>query len=280
MNSVKNGLLLWYNYVLPALFPFMISVNLLKATPFPQMLSRLLSPAAGRLFGVSSWGIFAIISGFLSGYPMGAKIVSELYSEKRITKSEAQYLLSFANNSGPLFIIGTLGTGILKSSSIGVYLLAVHYISALIIGISIPKPKTKITYLCKSDTFSLGRDLKAGIYNAVEAIVLLGGYIVFFSILCTLLHMALSKYCLNQYVKSLIFGILEVTNGCKELTVTNRLSLSIISGITAFGGISVCSQSTAYISSADLSASKFILSKILHGILAFTLCFFLCTFNK
>lgn len=277
MNSVKSGLLLWFNFVLPALLPFMITINLLKATPFPLILSKILSPITNKLFGLSNFGIFSLVSGMISGYPIGAKIVSELYSERKLSKNEAQYLLSFANNSGPLFIIGTIGTGLLDNKNIGFFLLLIHYLSALIIGIIQPKQKTKITKLNTSLEFNLGKELKYSIYNALESIVLVGGYIIFFSMLCTILQNILVKYNINIYIKALIYGILEITNGCKELTTTNRLSLSLISGIIAFGGLSIHSQSIGYISSTDLSSFKYILSKIFQGILAFLLCFFMYT---
>ena len=273
MNSVKSGLILWFNFVLPALLPFMISINLLKATPFPLMLSKILSPVSSKIFGLSSYGIFAAVSGFLSGYPIGAKLVSELYTEKKITGKEAQYLLSFTNNSGPLFIIGTVGTGLLKDRNTGFFLLAIHYISAIIIGLLLPKPKTKITYIGTHKTFNIGRELKSSIYNGIEAIVLVGGYIVFFSIICSILHTFLKDMNINIYLKALIFGILEITNGCKELKSAAPLSLSLISGIIAFGGLSIHSQSIGYISSTDLSVKKYILSKAFQGIIAFFLCF-------
>lgn len=275
MNSVKNGLILWFNFVLPALLPFMISINLLKATPFPSLLSRLLGPVTNRIFGVSSFGIFAIVSGMLSGYPLGAKLVSELYSEKKLTKGEAQYLLSFTNNSGPLFIAGTVGTGLLKSNTAGFFLLIIHYISALSIGILLPKPKGKITGLSQTNSLNIGKELKNSIYNGIEAIVLVGGYIIFFSIICTILQSVLAQFNLNIFLKAIIFGILEITNGCKELTEISRLSLSIISAIIAFGGLSIHSQSIGYISSTDLSSVKYVFSKFIQGILAFIICFLL-----
>lgn len=275
MNSVKTGLLLWFNFVLPALLPFMISISLLKSTPFPLILSKVLSPVTNRLFGISSYGIFALVSGMISGYPMGAKIVSELYSEKKLCKSEAQYLLSFTNNSGPLFIIGTVGTGLLSSPHTGFFLILIHYISALLIGIIQPRKKAIITSLNNTYTFNIGKELKKSISNSIEAIVLVGGYIVFFSILCTILQSLIASYNINTYIKAVIFGILEITNGCKELTYINRLSLSLISGIIAFGGLSIHSQSIGYISATDLSALRYMFFKVLQGIFAFLLCFFL-----
>lgn len=270
MLSVKKGLLLWSGYVLPALLPFMIGVNLLKATPFPVVLARLLKPVGKRL-GLGSYGMFAVISGFLSGYPMGAKLVSELYREHRLTKREAQYLLCFTNNSGPLFIIGTIGAGLLKSRECGYYLITVHILSALIIGIALPKPEAgnmpvRIKYIKNA-----GAELKNAIYNGIEAIVLVGGYIIFFSIICTVSERLLSQYNINNYICSVLYGILEITNGCSKISDTGYISLAVISLIIGFGGLSIHSQSIGYISGTDLSVSKYMLSKAVQGGIAFIL---------
>lgn len=275
MNAVKNGLILWFNFVLPALFPFMISINLLKETPFPQILSKLLYPLTGKFLGLSSYGVFALISGLLSGYPLGAKLVSELYTEKKISKGEASYLLSFTNNSGPLFIIGTVGTGLLSSRNTGFFLLMIHYLSAFLICFVMPKPKTKISLIKYQTSFNTGKVLRSSIYNAIEAIVTVGGYIVFFSIICTITNTMLQNLIINPYIKALIYGFFEITNGCSIITQTNRLSLSIISAIIAFGGLSIHSQSIGYISSTDLSVKAYLLSKTFQGAAAFAICFLL-----
>ncbi len=54
-------------------------------------------------------GAYAFVMGIISGYPVGAKIVTEFKNNGECSKAEAERLLSFTNNSGPLFIIGTVG---------------------------------------------------------------------------------------------------------------------------------------------------------------------------
>ena len=50
------------------------------------------------------YGSYALLLGLICGYPMGAKLTADLFREGKITKSEAQYLLTFCNNPGPVFI--------------------------------------------------------------------------------------------------------------------------------------------------------------------------------
>lgn len=54
-------------------------------------------------------GAFALAMGITSGYPVGAKVASDLYKDKLCSKIEAERLISFTNSSGPLFVIGAIG---------------------------------------------------------------------------------------------------------------------------------------------------------------------------
>lgn len=276
IKATENGLLLWYKYALPSLFPFMIGINFLKSTPFPLWLSKALKPITSRLFNIKGYGTFAIISGFLSGYPIGAKTVCDLYRENKLSKSEAQYLISFTNNSGPLFIIGTVGIAMLKSKGIGYYLLIIHYISAVIIGLLTNKPKSSIYNRSTYSNFSFWDNIRESLTNSINSIVGVGGYIILFSIICSITTIILDKtnLALSQSAMGLIYSILEVTNGCKALSNISQLNISIISGAIAFGGLSIQCQSISYISQSDLSIKKYFITKVFQGLISFGLCFF------
>ena len=79
IKSAKNGLLLWYNFALPSLLPFIIGTNILKSTNFPIYLSKKLSPIFNKIFKISGNGAFPIVCGMLSGYPLGAKLTCDSF---------------------------------------------------------------------------------------------------------------------------------------------------------------------------------------------------------
>lgn len=60
------------------------------------------------IFNVPGESAYAFVLGLISGYPMGAKIVTDLRNNNNCTKDEGERMLCFTNNSGPLFIIGTV----------------------------------------------------------------------------------------------------------------------------------------------------------------------------
>lgn len=132
--AAQNGLALWATKVLPSLFPFFVATELLCQTNFTYILGKLLNKFMKPIFNVPGESVIAIILGTISGYPIGAKVVCNLKEQKIISKIEAERLIAYTNNSGPLFILGTVGIALFKNKRIGIILLLSHIISAFLVG--------------------------------------------------------------------------------------------------------------------------------------------------
>lgn len=112
ISATKDGLWLWANSVVPSLLPFFIATEVLSYTNIIYYLGKLLNNIMRPLFNVPGEGSFAFIMGIISGYPTGAKILVKFRENNVASREECERLLSFSNNSGPLFIIGTVGSRI------------------------------------------------------------------------------------------------------------------------------------------------------------------------
>ena len=108
LTAAKSGLKLWANNVVPSLFPFFIATNLLSHTNIINYISKKCNKCMRPIFNVPGESAYAFVLGLISGYPMGAKIVTDLRTNNNCTKDEGERMLCFTNNSGPLFIIGTV----------------------------------------------------------------------------------------------------------------------------------------------------------------------------
>lgn len=106
--AAKNGLSLFTNNVFPSLFPFFIATEILYKTNFINLSSKLLTKIARPIFNIPPKATIALILGTISGYPIGAKIVCNLKKDKLISNIEAERLIAYTNNSGPLFILSTI----------------------------------------------------------------------------------------------------------------------------------------------------------------------------
>jgi len=275
LTAAREGLLLWFNNVLPALLPFIVVVNIMVAFGFVGLISNMARPFMRYVFRLPGAGGFAFITGLISGYPMGAKTVADLCRSGEITVKDTQRLLAFCNNAGPLFIVGVVGVGLLGDSTAGYVLWGGHVIAALIIGIymrrygdKIERHTTNVRYT-KGGTFSLGKVLGESVKNAMEALVLVGGLIIFFSVVTRVIMVTFDDL---PFI-GLIAGALEVTGGVKILADTaespaSPLRMAAIGGLIGFGGFSVHAQALHFTSGIGIKAGTYLFYKAIGGIIA------------
>ncbi len=202
LPAVKSGLALWANSVVPSLFPFFVATELLMHTNIISQLGTLLNRYMKPIFNVRGEGAFAFIMGIISGYPVGAKIASNFRKNNICSKEECERLLSFTNNSGPLFIIGSVGILMFRNTTIGILLFITHILACITVGIIFRFWKrNKKSSDFKSDlkssknqnstyvTFSnLGEVLAESITSSISTILLIGGFVVIFSSIISILN--------------------------------------------------------------------------------------------
>lgn len=289
--AAKNGMLLWASSVVPSLLPFFIATELLSYTNIVSILGRFLNKFMRPIFNVPGEGSFALIMGIISGYPVGAKIVSNFKAQGICTNVECERLLSFTNNSGPLFIIGTVGVSLFSSSSIGLKLFIAHLLSCILVGFlfrwwKTSKRASSVSTVSTSNTVNylsfnnLGSVLSKSIQGAIQSVIIIGGFVVLFSVIISMLNSSgiLNVVCnllepilrfLNiptTYSHGIITGIIEVTNGVKLVAInTNAVSIIITSFLLGFGGISVLLQVLSITSEAKISIKPYIIGKFLQA---------------
>ena len=134
ITSCLNGLVVWVTVVLPALLPFMFFTKTLTELGVADILATKFK-LFPKIFKVPSVAIYVFVLSILSGYPVGAKIVADLYENGSITKEEAYKITTFTSNSGPMFILGSVGIGMLASKKLGIIILISHILGALINGL-------------------------------------------------------------------------------------------------------------------------------------------------
>lgn len=290
LQAVKESLFLWTNSIIPSLFPFFVATELLLSTNFINVLGKLLNKFMRPFFNVPGQGSFAFIMGVISGYPTGAKIVTTLRENKLCSRIEAERLLCFTNNSGPLFILGFVGISIFANSEIGYLLLLTHILSAITIGFIFRFWKKDIeisnqtTLPLKSNVNNnnFATILTESIKKSILTIVNIGGFIVLFSVIISILENSKIIYLFSKILNfinipesistSLLTGFIEISNGINYLSIINTSNISnliiIAAFLLGFGGISVILQVYSIISKTDISIKPYILAKLLQGIIA------------
>ena len=135
LDSASRGLLLFATSVLPAVFPFFFCSSLLTALGGANALSRLGAKPVRALFNSPPVGAYVLTLSMLSGYPIGAATTADLYLRGAINSDDAKRICSFTSTSGPIFILGTVGSAVFGSPVCGAVILAAHYAAAVTTGI-------------------------------------------------------------------------------------------------------------------------------------------------
>lgn len=305
LDATKRGLELWATTVVPALFPFFVVTNLLSQTKVVDIFGKLFDKLIKPLFNVPGIGGFAFVMGLISGYPVGAKVVSDFREQNLVTKDEGERLLAFTNNSGPLFILSSVGIGLFGDTKTGLLLLCTHILSCITVGIILGKflKKTddefknvmKSKYRSNLDINknkkeisikNLGEVLASSINSSISTILLIGGFVVIFSVIISILNIthvlnALSNLLKpilqlfnidTDFAKPILSGILELTNGVKQVSGIHIKAISqniiLCAFLLGFGGFSVLLQVFSIVSKTDLSMKKYFIGKSMQGIFA------------
>ena len=298
--AAQNGLILWSTKVLPSLFPFFIATELLCRTSFAYVLGKILRKPIKSIFNLPGESIIAIFLGIISGYPVGARVVCNLKKNKVISKIEAERLIAFTNNSGPLFILGTVGIAMLNNKRIGIILLISHITSAVLVGYFFrfwKKDKLDINFkeICYSSNLvpikfsNIGEILGESIKNAIFSLLSVGGYIVLFSVILSILNTSgiintVSLFLYNfgipiEFSNACIPSFIEITNGLNLLSLVYYnyplITVLLISFFLGFGGFCVLLQVYSIIAKENISIKPYLYGKVLQGFFSVIITFIL-----
>jgi sporulation integral membrane protein YlbJ len=310
LEASIRGLNMWWEVVFPSLLPFFIVSELLISFGVVNLLGVLLEPLMRPLFRVPGVGGFVWAMGMASGYPSGAKLTARLYQEKQISTIEAERLASFTNSSNPLFIFGAVSVGFFHNPNLGIILALSHYIGNICVGMIMRfhgKSQEKGKQKRPSHLFSfpyafrvlhetrlkneqpLGKLLGDAVRSSVQTLLMIGGFIILFSVINKLLYMMhITEYIsfifhyilhLFQLPKELsipmISGLFEITLGSQMISQTDKAELLekaiATSFILAFGGFSVQAQVASILAEANIRFKPFFIARIMHG--CFAACF-------
>lgn len=281
ITSCLNGIIVWATVVLPALLPFMFFTKTLTELGVAEILATKFK-LFPKIFKVPSVAVYVFVLSILSGYPVGAKIVADLYESGNITKEEAYKITTFTSNSGPMFILGSVGIGMFANKKLGIIILISHILGALINGLIYRNHKEK--NLEKNKKIIVKNNLSLGelMWNTVNSVLIIGGFIALFFVIIEILNnlhifspisnIFSSIFNCNSNIFNAIFnGIFEITRGCLDISklgLNEFFSGLLCTFIISFGGLATAMQAFVFLKKFDMRFSFFIKQKITHAIFA------------
>lgn len=306
-EASKGGLNIWWTIVFPSLLPFLIFSELLISFGVVRFIGVLLEPFMRPLFRVPGVGGFVWAMGLASGFPAGAKFTVRLRQEEQLTRIEAERLVCFTNSSNPLFLFVAVAVGFFHNPHLGIILALSHYLGNICVGIimrfyrwkeekSHAKVMTKLPSIRQAfgqmhrtrikETRPFGSLLGDAVLSSIQTLLMIGGFIILFSVVNKLLfHMNITGLLASgvggilhifNFPDSLslpfISGMFEMTLGSKLTSTVEEATLFqqtvMTSFILAFNGFSIQAQVASIISATDIRFTPFFLARIAHGLLA------------
>lgn len=248
----------------PSIFFFYLITSLLINYKLIDIINFLFNKLFKLIFHIDKNSIFIIIVSIFGGTPSGPKYIMDFYNKDLITKEVANYLLTFAFFSNPIFLLSVVGS--LYGINISKIVMLTTYLSNIIIGIILrPKETSKETsnnIIEKKFSIVLEESIK----NIMNLSILILGTSIFFFIISNIFTLNIT----NNYLKIFIYGLCDLTKGIinlKKLNLNNyNLCLYIIFFITT-GSLSIIMQVKEIIKE-KLEFKYFLLGRILSLVLS------------
>jgi sporulation integral membrane protein YlbJ len=316
-EGAVTGLNTWWNIVFPSLLPFFIASELLLNFGIVHFMGILLEPVMRPLFNVPGSGSFVMAVGYTSGYPIGAMVTARLRSQGLCTRTEAERLMAFTNNSSPLFMLVAVAVGMFNNPDLGILIAGAHYLSNLTLGLlmsfnsrkndkpALPSPQMsgnlvrlafrEMFLILRQERRPAGKIMSEAIKNAIASLLNIGGFIILFAVMIRLLTALGGIKCLAGFLgifllplgfdpailPALSSGFFEMTIGSKqasEAAVPLIQQVTAVGMILAWSGLSVHAQAANMIADTDIRMFPYVIARIIHTILAGLYTFLFCKF--
>ena len=286
-NAVKEGIMLWAASVLPALFPYLFITQILSSLKITGKISGAISPFTEKAFNVNGHCGYALFLSLMSGYPVGAKCVSDLKTKGLIGDAQSVRAAALCSSSSPVFLIGSVGNLTFNNPLFGLMLFITHFLSVLTVGFIFSFYKRKERPEKTHRTAVIGSDnlLYDSVYSAVISVLVVGGIITVFYLFTEMLTAVGAMKPLTAFFglftdsaalsNGIANGLFECTKGLKILASDSAslYTLPVAAAICGFGGLSVIMQSVAYLKKAKIKTAPFLVSKTLAAVINFCIGF-------
>lgn len=304
-DGASTGLKAWWYIVFPSLLPFFIASELLMGFGLVRFIGVLLEPVMRPLFNVPGAGAFVMVIGFTSGFPIGSMVTAQLRQQGLCTRVEAERLMSFTNNSSPLFMLVAVSVGMFGRPELGVVIAGAHYLANILLGFLlrfyrrhdreqicsqaggfILKRAVRVLIdHVRHEKRPLGKLVGDAVTSSIGKLLNIGGFIILFAVIIRLLTEAgfinwlaavfgLVLIPLGfdpQILTALASGFFEMTIGTKlasEAAAPEVQRLMAVALILGWSGLSVHAQVASMIAEANLRMKIFVVTRVAHGLLA------------
>lgn len=260
LAGMRLGIEVCTNTLVPSLFPFMVLSGIITGNVREK--SGTLMKKLGQFCRIPEGAESVLLTGFLGGYPVGARNTVMLFNQGLITREDTRRMCVFCNNAGPSFLFGIL-MPLFSDASLILLLWIIQMLSSILLGHFLPGGSNRAMINQERDTTTVTE----AVTGSIRVMGTVCAWVVLFRMVLEFLNNWV-LFRLPPVLQVLFTGILELSNGCLALSSIEQEPLRfLIAGvILSFGGICICLQ-TASICPKDVRKGYYV-GKIIHSLLS------------
>lgn len=248
-EASRQSLQIWGLDVVPSLFPYMVLC---------RMISGQLQTAGVPVTAATT------VLGLIGGSPSGAAVLAGYGG--CISKRKLYALCGLCGTISPMFLLGTVDRWFALSGISGRMILAAHLSGAVLCAIivyTVTKEKEVVSHSPAQCVYSPDHD---PIGKSIEAVLRVGGYIVFYSMIASMLR---RLPWMNSLTMAVLHAVLEISGGLyaiSSLDISPFLKAMILSAVTGFSGISILSQNYVFLRMNGITMKDLLCMGVLRGL--------------
>lgn len=261
-----SGLKICSSVIIPALFPFTVCSVFFQKSGGLLWLGNKLDKFTTKLLKLSGTEFSVIFLSLIGGYPIGAKIIDELYLKGDLDIISAKRLLKFSVNPSPAFFISVVGMNIFKSFSVGLILFVSNLLACFTLNYLF-KSKNKPKYISRKSNTIQGENFSdcfvKSVISGAEITINICSFVTLFSAIAQILKTS----PIGPIIYSYLCPFLEISFGISEISKLG-IPTHFYGFLLSFGGISTICQVKQAANNIKPSFLFLFFYRIIHGVLS------------
>ena len=227
------------NVIVPSLFAFTaLSIYLQKSGLYRVALRPVTLPLS-KLLRMDEELCAVFVLANIGGYPVGARLLSELVAQGRLSAKDAGRMMCCCFGSGPSFVVGIAGMCVFDSAGAGLALFAVCFLTSLMMA-AIVRAGGEVVFEKSDSRFELSADtFVSSVTGSARVMFTVCVMIVGFSAVTAILkHVGVFSLFERLLGSAEIFPALMEVTRIKDVLPT-RYALPLCAALLSFGGVCV-----------------------------------------
>lgn len=282
-QAVSNAVNICLKVIIPSTYGFMIISSMIIRTDAHKLLSRPFGLISKYIFRIP-YELFSVyIISCFAGYPVGIKMIYELYDSGEIDRKTAEYMSCFCFAGGPAFISGTVSVLFSDKRIALIIFLSVtagNIITALIFGFFRKyscDEKTDFVKCRKLSAEMITSSVESSAESMFVICAMITGFAVFSSIAECLgiiggladflsMHIPLDR----ETLYNCFLSFMEISH-ITSLKSDNCNIIPVLTALFSFGGLCVTVQINA-LTKGRINLRKFFISRIISAVSSAVIC--------